>query len=142
MSGTFVQEGLEILLKAALRGQSPPASLYMALVTDASVAANATWASLTEVSGTGYARVAVTLDGTGFPTAANVSTNGYHIKTKDCVFTAGGTWTTAKCCVLLTTNDGSPKIIAWGSVGGAGGRTLVNSGDTETVNLDLPLTEA
>jgi hypothetical protein len=139
MAGTFVQEGLQYILEAALRGGTPISNAYMALVTDASVAANATWAGLTEVSGTGYARVACAASVVGFPTSAVTSTNAWHIKTKDCVFTAGGTWTGAKCAVLLTTNDGTPKIIAWGAL--AATRTLQN-GDTETVSLDCTLTEA
>ena len=139
MAGTFVQEGLQVLIEAAMRGGTLPSAFQMALVTDASVAANGTWSGLTEVSGTGYSRVAVTADATGYPTSAATSTNAWHIKTKNCVFTAGGTWTGAKCAVLLATVSGNPKIVGWGAL--AATRTLQN-GDTETVSLDLTVTEA
>ncbi len=127
MSAEVHQEGIQFLLELAFTAeQSAPTNYYIGLATDASLAEDATLATLTEVSGTGYARIAVAR-GTDDFTSAATGTNDRKVTTKSVTFTAGGTWTGANTWFLATTIDGTGKLVASGQFSAT--RTL-NSGDT------------
>ena len=114
--------------------QSPQATYYIGLATDASLAENATLASLTEVSGTSYARQAAAMSGV---TSETAGTADWHLVLPQVTFTAGGTWTGANTWFLATVVSGtSGKLIASGPLGAT--RTLLN-GDTEKVTASLQL---
>lgn len=135
MAAELHQEGLQFLLEVALtQEQSTPANFYIGLATDASLAENATLASLTEVTGTGYARVAVASDNVDI-TSATTGTNDWKVTTKDVTFTAtDDDWDGANTVFLATTVDGTGKLLASAPLSAT--RTLGN-GDTLTVALEL-----
>ena len=144
MSAKFTSDGLQWILESYFRGRALPSSLYVGLaqtdpatLTGASVLSAVTGAN--EVTGTGYARVNVTLDATGFPTSQTHTSTGWQLIEKACVFgpTGGATdWTGAKSFFVASSSDNSGKLIAWGGL--AATRTLVGS-DTETVTATLEL---
>jgi len=129
-------EGLQFALEVLFsEEQSVPANYYIGLATDASLAEDATLASLTEVSGSGYARQAVASNNTDFTSAAT-GTNDRKTTTKVVTFTATGAWTGANTAFLATTVDGTGKLI--GSVPLSATRTLA-SGDTLQLALEVDL---
>jgi hypothetical protein len=115
------------MLEAAFsEQQTPPANFYIGLCEDAAILVGANLAGLTELSGNGYARVAVASDGTDF-TSATDGADGWKLTTKDCVFTAsGGAWNTAKHAFLGTSADDSGKLIGYMEINGATGWTLAD----------------
>jgi hypothetical protein len=137
MAAELHTPGLQFLLEVAFsEQQSVPTNFYIGLATDASLAEGATLASLTEVSGTGYARQTVASNNTDF-TSATTGTNDRKVTTKTVTFTAGGTWTGANTVFLATTVDGSGKLIASAPLSVT--RTLGN-GDSLTVSMEIDLT--
>ena len=139
MAAEFHKEGLQHLLELMSARQSVPADYYIGLATDASLAEDATLASVTEVSGTGYARIAVEDTSVGFPTSEVTGTNDWRTITKQVTFTGGaGGWTGANTAFLCTVGSGtSGKLIASGPLSST--RTLAE-GDTEKVTMTLTLT--
>lgn len=138
MAAEFHQEGLQFLLELLSARQSVPADFYIGLATDASLAEDAGLTDITEVSGTGYARIAVEDTDVGFPTSATAGTADWHTTTKQVTFTGGaGGWTGANTAFLCTVSSGtSGKLIASGPLSST--RTLAE-GDTEKVTMDLQL---
>lgn len=136
MAAEIHQEGLQFLLEVAFsEEQAVPANYYIGLATDASLAENATLASLTEVSGTGYARQAVASSAVGFPTSESQGTNDWQIVSQQVTFTGGaGGWTGANMAFLATSTDGSGKLIASAPLSST--RTLAE-GDTLKVTFRL-----
>ena len=136
MAAELHTEGLQYILEAAFSEvQVPPANFYMGLATDASLAEGATLASLTEVSGTGYARQTVPSSAAGF-TSATTGTGDRKLTTSIETFTAGGNWTGANTVFLATTIDGTGKLIASAPLSTT--RTLAN-GDTLQVAIEIDL---
>ncbi len=136
MATELHQEGIRFLLECALsEQQSPPANFYIGLATDATLAEDATLSTLTEVTGTGYARQAVASDGTDM-TSASAGTYDWKMTTKTVQFTAGGTWSGANTVFLATTSDGTGKLIASAPLSAT--RTLTN-GDTLDVALAVQI---
>jgi hypothetical protein len=115
---------------------APPASLHMGLRTNASAEGDTLASGLTEVSGTGYGRGAVSTT-TGF-TLSQVG-GDYRATSTNVVFTATGTWTGAVALFLCTVTSGTAgKLIA--SIALSTTRTLVN-GDTLTVSCYVVASE-
>lgn len=136
MATELHQEGLQFLLEVAFsEQQSVPANFYIGLCTDASLAEDATLASKTEVSGTGYARQAVASDNVDF-TSATAGTNDRKITTKSVTFTASGTWTGALTVFLATTVADTGKLIASAPLSTT---RQLNNGDMLTVALEITL---
>lgn len=100
---------------------SAPATLYVALGTDASPSDT----TFTEASGTNYARVAVTNNTTNWNTAASGATSN---KTAIAFPTAGGAWGTVTCFAIYDASSGGNQI-AWGVL--AASQAVVNT-DTPT----------
>jgi len=126
-TGAFCTEGLQYIMEAAFsEEQTPPANFYVLLVTDAAVAVGQNLAGLTELSGNGYARVAVASNDTDL-TGATDGAAGWQLTTKEVTFTAdGGAWSTAKHACLATTTDDAGKLIGYMEINGATGWTLAD----------------
>ena len=137
MSDEFCTEGLQHALEVAYsEEQSVPANYYIGLCEDASVAENDNLASLTELSGNGYARQTVASDNTDFTSAAT-GTNDRKQTTKVVTFTAsGGAWNGAVHAFLATTIDDSGKLVAVAALSAT--RTL-QDGDSLQVSIVLTL---
>lgn len=136
MAAELHTEGLQFILEAVFpKTQTLPTNYYLGLATDASLAEDATLASLTEVSGTGYSRQAIPASAVGFSSAA-VGTNDWKVTGAQKTFSAGGIWTTANTWFLASSIDGTGKLIASGPLSQA--RTLGN-GDTLNVTAALQL---
>lgn len=131
----LADEGEEIILDVFFRGASAPASLYIGLVAG-SPAETTTLATMTEVTGTGYARGALARNTTDWPTLA-LDSGDFQVVSTGEVFTAGGTWTGATNSFLTGAASGtSGDFIAYAPLGAT--RTLIN-GDTLTVTTRVKL---
>ena len=136
-------EGEKFLLSASFAtGESgygpPPANLYLGL-RSGSIAETDTLATITEVTGTGYARIAAATNG-GFALSQGPQVSGdWQAKTGNLVFTAGGTWAAATAAFLASVSSGtSGKLLS--SVALSTTRSLVN-GDTLTASMTLVMSE-
>jgi hypothetical protein len=138
MALEFHQEGLQHLLELMSARQTVPANYYIGLATDASLDEDAALTDVTEVAGTGYARIAVEASDVGFPTSQTQGTNDWETVTKQVTFTGGvGGWTGANTAFLCTVASGTAgKLIASGPLSST--RTLAE-GDTEKVTITLQL---
>ncbi len=126
MAAEVHQEGLQFILEVVFsEEQSVPTNFYAGLCTDASLAENASLGDQTEVTGTGYSRIAIPSSAVGF-TSASAGTNDWKVTTLEIIFTAGGTWTGAKTAFLATTSDDTGKLILSEQLSET--RTLVNNG--------------
>lgn len=131
----LADNGEQIILDVFFRGASAPASLYVGLVAG-SPAETTTLATMTEVTGTGYARIALARNATDWPTLA-LDVGDYRVVSLAKVFTAGGTWTGATNAFLTGAASGtSGDFIAYAAL--AATRTLLN-GDTLTVTNRVKL---
>lgn len=107
-------EGIQFLFELISEVQSAPANYYIGWCEEAEsdIADTANLASLTELSGNGYGRIAIASDGTDLVSAAG-GVNGRTLTTKEVTFTAaGGVWNLAKTRFLATSADDSGKLIA------------------------------
>ena len=100
----------------------------MGLSTDTSIAETDT--TFTEVAGTGYAQVSIARDAVDW--TASFSGGDWIATSKNCVFTASGTWTTAKKLVFIATLNSVDTLIGYADL--TADRTLV-SGDTLTLTI-------
>jgi hypothetical protein len=123
-------------------GSAAGASFYIGLVdstTPCSITKSDTFAALVaygEPSGNGYARVAVSKDGTGWVTSA-ASGNDWHIVSKVVTFTSTGTIGPVYCAFLSDAASGSASDWhAWVALSTA--RTLAN-GESLDVSMDITL---
>lgn len=140
MAGIIHQEGLQALLEYLNKAQTPGATLYMGTCEDASIAANASLAGLTENAGTGYARVAVTANGTDLVSATD-GANGWKLTSKVCRFTAGAAWNIQKHIFLATSSDDSGKLVASAALNGGAGYELTLAGQYFEASLVLTLAQ-
>jgi hypothetical protein len=132
------QEGLRYLLESAISDvQTPPANFYLGLATDVSLGEDAGLAGVTEVTGTGYARVAIASAAAAWTSATAGTLDWKVTAAAACVFTATGSdWDDAKMWFLATTSDDAGKLIASGALSET--RSLVN-GDTLSVTPTIQL---
>jgi hypothetical protein len=134
-SNALADEGEQQILDVYFRGASPPASLYVGLVAG-SPSDTTTLATMTEVSGTGYARIALARNSTDWPTLA-LNSGDYQVVSLAKTFTAGGTWTGATNAFLTDASSGtSGKFVAYTPLSAT--RTLVNT-DTLAVTHTIKL---
>jgi hypothetical protein len=124
MAAELHTEGLQHFLELANGEQSKPANYYMRACEDAYINEDGNLAGLTELSGNGYAAVAVASNGSDL-VSSGAGTNDRKLTTKVCRFTAdGGAWETAKTVYLATTSDNTGKLIASAPLNGGDGWTL------------------
>lgn len=121
-------EGLQFILDVAIReAQTAPAAYYLAWCTETALDQNASLADLTELTGNGYARVAINSDGTDW-TSASAGSTARKVTSKACTFTAaGGNWSAAGSWFLATTADDSGKLVASGPLNSGVGVTLLDT---------------
>lgn len=130
----LADDGEELMLDVFFRGAALT-SLYTGLVS-ATPTDTTTLATMTEVTGTGYARIANARNTTDFPTLA-LNSGDFMVTSLAKVFTAGGTWTGATYGFLTNASSGtSGKFITYTALSAT--RTLVN-GDTLTVTHTVKL---
>lgn len=104
------QEGLQHTLEVAYGGaQSKAATLYIGLCTG-TPAKTATLATITEITGSGYIRQAVT-NNVGNVTSAAAGSDDWRMTLASVTFNATGTWTQADCWFVATSSDGSGKLL-------------------------------
>ncbi len=132
----LADEGEQQILDVYFRGATPPASFYLRLYnttptetsTLAAIAAN-------EVTGTGYAPLALARNSTDWPTLG-LNAGDYRVTSAAKTFTAGGVWTDATTMVLATSADSSGKLVAARALSAT--RTL-QPGDTLQITYSLTL---
>lgn len=138
----LMDEGEQVILEFFFRnnnlmGASP---FYFGLGNNGGTpgvpAETATLASITEVSGSGYARIAVARDTTDWGATA-LDAGDYQTTSATKTFSATGTWTAADYLFLTDVDSGtSGKLLA--TVALSASRTLVN-GDSLQVSMKVKL---
>lgn len=130
------------MLELQVRGGAAPGASYYIGLADSTNPCSITKADSTatawtgEPSGSGYARVAVSKDSTGWPTSA-ASSNDWHIVSKTVTFTSSGTIGPVNCAVLSDQSSGTAgDWHAWAALSAA--RTLA-SGESLDVSMDITL---
>lgn len=140
MASTFNTEGVQFLLELANGEQTKPATYYIGLCTDLTVALNASVATLTELAGNGYARQPVTGDSVSLVSAGH-GTYGRKLTTATVTFTAaGGDWVNAARAFLTTTLVGTtgPLIGTYELDSGSGRQA--DDGESFDTDMQLQLT--
>lgn len=137
LENSLANQGEQAMLDAYLRGAAGPTNFYFGLYNDTPVATDTLASLVNEVSGTGYARIQVTRDNTGWPTLA-LDSGDYKATSATKTFTAGGTWTDATVLVLNSdaASGTSGVLVAYVSLSAT--RTLQN-GDTLDVDIAVKL---
>jgi hypothetical protein len=130
------------MLELQFRGGAAPGASYYIGLADATNPCSITKTDSTatawtgEPSGNGYARVAVSKDGTGWPTSA-ASSNDWHIVSKVVTFTSTGTIGPVNCALLSDQASGTAgDWHAWVALSQA--RTMAN-GESLDCSLDITL---
>lgn len=136
----WVLAGLQYLLEVAFPEiQSVPASFYRGLATNTSLPDSAVLASLSELSGNGYARQALPASSVGFSGEGD-GAGGYMLVTADSVFAAdGGAWSRAMIEFLATSIDGTGKLLGWRPIASGVGYALPDD-ETMALRTELLLT--
>ena len=134
---TWVDEGIDYLMDMVFKETgTPPANLYLGLFSSQTAstvpARTATGGAVpvgwTEVTGTGYARIAVTSANWG---AASTSGSSRKITSAQKTYTAGGVWDAANGFFLATASASGVGdiILAFANFDSGLARTLAISGD-------------
>jgi len=130
-------EGIQYLLELANGVQTKPAAnYYIGLCEQAedTISKSASLADLTELTGNGYSRQAVTADAAGMVSAPH-GDSGRKLTSTEVTFTAaGGAWALAKTRFLATTADDSGKLISTEPVNSGAGIALA---DTESYDCTM-----
>jgi hypothetical protein len=116
----LMDEGENHILDVYFRNATAPSSFYLGLGNNGGTpgvpAETATLATITEVSGTGYARQTVERSSVGFPTIQkDTDTGDWEVISKDVTFTNTGStnWTAADYLFLTDVASGTEgKLIA------------------------------
>ena len=138
MSDEMPQEALKWILECTFgQSQTPPATYYIGLCTDATVLETEGLTDLTELSGNGYAREAVSAaSGVGF-ISETAGTADWKVTTVVVEFEAsGGAWSGAVHCFLASTVDDSGILVAASALSAT--RTL-QDGDKLQVSMVIQL---
>lgn len=131
----LVDEGEADILDVYFDDVAVRTTLYFGLFNDGGILDTDTLATLTnEVSGAGYARIAVAR-GTDWSNPA-LDAGDMQTTSTTKTFSATGTWTAASELVLATSADNTGLFIAWAALSAT--RNLVN-GDTLDVTLSVKL---
>lgn len=114
---------------------SIPATLYVGLVTDTNTQAQRHAGTVTEVTGTAYARVAVTNNNTNWPAASGSTTASKANGTAITWAISLATWGTVTGFIVADASSGT-NILAWGDLLAA--EKAVQSVDISTDLLQCP----
>lgn len=117
--GQWTTEGIQWTLECLFsEEQAVPDNLYMGMCTDLSLTKADTLASISEVAGPGYGRVAIPTTVAGWVSAV-YNTDDRKMTSATGTFNATGDWTVGRCWFIATTIDGSGKLLCWDSIGEA-----------------------
>ena len=131
----LADQGESDILDVYFRAGTAPSGFFFRLFNDTPVETDALTDLINEVTGTGYAAIAVARNTTDWPTLA-LNSGDYRITSATKTFTATGTWTAATYLVLATTSNNTGRHVASRALGAT--RTLLN-GDTLAVTYNLTL---
>jgi hypothetical protein len=140
----LMDEGENLMLDVFFRNATAPSSFYLGLGNNGGTPGvpneTATLSSITEVSGTGYARQTIERSSIGFPILQkDTNTGDWEVISKDVTFTNTGTsnWTAADYLFLTDVASGtSGKLIA--TVATSISRVLVPN-DSLVANIKIRL---
>lgn len=121
---SLADQGEQDLLETFYVNQSAPATNFFLGLSNSTPVDTSTLSTITEVSGSGYARQTITRNTTGWPTRGLVS-NDWQIQSLTCTFTATGSWTTANYAFLCSVTSGTSGRF-WNYVQLSVARTLGN----------------
>ena len=114
MAASYVQGGLQTLLEVLFRNATGPTSFQVGLITNASLAANATIGDVTELAGDTYARQTINRDATaaGF-SSSSVGSNAWNVVAPAVTFTnsSGNAWAAANTAILVARVSGNDVLI-------------------------------
>jgi len=130
--GQWAEEGIDDLFDAYF---ATPGDFYVALANDSVINKTDSWTDLTEVAGTGYAKIALTTI-----TVATYQTDDRKATGNQVTFSASGNWTTARQWVLLTPGASSGTWIIVAFNGLTQGATTLTSGETLSVTPQVNAT--
>ena len=130
--GLWAEEGLDDLFDTYFATAS---DYYVALVSTNVVTKTDQWADLTEVTGSGYAKIALTTI-----TVATYATDDRKATGNQVTFSATGNWTTARNWVLVTPGVASGTWVIVASNGLDGGATTLVSGESLNVTVQVNAT--
>lgn len=99
-------QGEQDVLETFYVNQSAPAGNFFLGLSNSTPVDTSTLATITEVSGSGYARQTIQRNTTGWPTRGLVG-NDWQIQALTVTFTATGTWTTANYAFLASVVSGT-----------------------------------
>ena len=142
MAAILHTEGRQWMFEICLsKEQTVPATLYVGLCTDTTIAENAVLADLGELSDTDYERWSLPSSSV-YWTSAGTGTNDWKMTSGNVAFaisTSGITWTKAESWFLATSSDDTGKLIATGPLNAGSGWTL---SDPDELNFNIVLTWA
>lgn len=130
--GQWAEEGIDNLFDTYF---ATPANFYVALVTDTVVNKTDEWTDLTEVTGSGYAKIALTTI-----TVATLNTSDRKATGNQVTFSATGTWSIASNWVVLVDGATSGTYIIVAFNGLTGGAVTLVSGESLNVTVQFNAT--
>lgn len=130
----MADEGESLVLDGFWRAATIPSAFFLGLLS-ATPTETSTLSSVTEVTGTGYARKSLTRNSTNFPTLALVSGDFKVSMLTQTFACTSGTWSTATYAYWASTSDNTGKLIAAIALGTS--RTLTG---TDTLAVDYAMT--
>ncbi len=110
----MADEGIKQMYDIYFRGQSTVPSKFQIGLLRAAPNRTSTVAGLQEVTGTGYVKMDITRNNTGFPTL-ETDAGDMQISSKEVVFENTGetAWTTATHGFMTSATAGGDKFVAW-----------------------------
>ena len=120
----LTDQGEQDVLETFYVNQSAPASNFFLGLSNSTPVDTSTLSTITEVSGSGYARQTITRNTTGWPTRGLVG-GDWQLQAATATFTATGTWTTANYAFLCSVTSGTSGRL-WNYVQLSVARTLGN----------------
>jgi hypothetical protein len=131
----LVDGGEQSMLDVFYRAGTAP-TFHFSLWNDTPVDTDTIATLVSEVTGTGYARISVARNSTDFPTLA-LDAGDYRVTSIQKTFTAGGAWTAATALALISPLTGTAgTFYAWAPLSQT--RTLATS-DTLNVTMAIKL---
>ena len=126
--GQWTEEGLENLFDTYF---ATPGDYYVGLCSDSVIAKDAVFTDLTEVSGSGYAKNALTT-----LTTSTYSTDDIKVTANEVTFNATGTWTEAVLWFVVTpgVTSGTWVLVAWDALSAA---VTLENGESQAVTATL-----
>ena len=129
--GQMHEEGLQDVAEVYL---ATPGDFYLGLCSDSVIVKGDTFTDLTEVTGSGYARVAMT----SF-TITTLGTDNRLATGNSVTFNASGNWTEAQQWFLIKDGDTSGTYIVIASNALTGGAVTLVNGESTTVTPKFSL---